>query len=187
MKVQFALIASPGYFGMESDQSEMASIRPDELPGLLNTCQTGGPSAWLRNGIGNSGAGSSGLTVPPAFGSSPGSPLGSQTGASGFPQEARLEKRTGFPLQPCSFPKTPRGPTETANKKSVFVIRADGSVVSGPGGLFSGGVKGTAMQPGDMVVVPEKVITVSRARQNTVQTAQILSAVALAVTAARTF
>jgi hypothetical protein len=43
------------------------------------------------------------------------------------------------------------------------------------------------MQPGDMVVVPEKVITVSRARQNTVQTAQILSAVALAVTAARTF
>jgi len=60
-------------------------------------------------------------------------------------------------------------------------------VVGGPGGLFSGGVKGTAMQPGDMVVVPEKVITVSRAWQNTVQTAQILSAVALAVTAARTF
>jgi protein involved in polysaccharide export with SLBB domain len=79
------------------------------------------------------------------------------------------------------------GPTETANKKGAFVIRADGSVVGGPGGLFSGGVKGTAMQPGDMVVVPEKVITVSRVWQNTVQTAQILSAVALAVTAARTF
>jgi len=112
---------------------------------------------------------------------------GSQTGASGFPQEARLENRTGFLLQPHSFPKTPRGPTETANKKGVFVIRADGSVIGGPGGLFSGGVKGTAMQPGDMVVVPEKVITVSRGWQNTVQTAQILSAVALAVTAARTF
>lgn len=79
------------------------------------------------------------------------------------------------------------GPTETANKKGVFVIRADGSVVGGPGGLFSGGVKSAAMQPGDMVVVPEKVITVSRAWANTVQTAQILSAVALAVTAARSF
>jgi protein involved in polysaccharide export with SLBB domain len=79
------------------------------------------------------------------------------------------------------------GPTETANKKGVFVIRADGSVVGGPGGLFAGGVGSAAMQPGDMVVVPEKVISVSRAWTNTVQTAQILSAIALAVGAARSF
>jgi protein involved in polysaccharide export with SLBB domain len=79
------------------------------------------------------------------------------------------------------------GPTETANKKGVFVIRADGSVVGGAGGLFSGGVENTAMRPGDMVVVPEKVITISRAWQNTVQTAQILSAVAIAIGAARSF
>jgi hypothetical protein len=38
-----------------------------------------------------------------------------------------------------------------------------------------------------MVVVPEKVITISRAWTNTVQTAQILSAVAIAVSAARNF
>jgi protein involved in polysaccharide export with SLBB domain len=79
------------------------------------------------------------------------------------------------------------GPTETANKKGVFVIRADGSVVGGSGGLFSGGVKSSAMQPGDMIVVPEKVISISRAWTNTVQTAQVLSAVALAVEAARSF
>lgn len=79
------------------------------------------------------------------------------------------------------------GPTQTANKKGAFVIRADGSVVSGSGGLFTGGVEATAMQPGDMVVVPEKVIAVSRAWQNTVQTAQIFSAVAIAVEAARSF
>jgi protein involved in polysaccharide export with SLBB domain len=79
------------------------------------------------------------------------------------------------------------GPTEMANKKGLFVIRADGSVVGGPGGLFSGGAKTAAMQPGDMVVVPEKVITVSRAWTNTIQTAQILSAVALAVSAGRSF
>jgi hypothetical protein len=67
------------------------------------------------------------------------------------------------------------------------VIRADGSVAGGTGGLFSGGVQGTVMQPGDMVVVPEKVISVSHAWTNTVNTAQVLSAVAIAVEAARSF
>jgi protein involved in polysaccharide export with SLBB domain len=79
------------------------------------------------------------------------------------------------------------GPTQTANKKGAFVVRADGSVAGGLGGLFSGGVETTAMQPGDMVVVPEKIISVSRTWQNTAQTAQILSAVAIAVEAARSF
>jgi len=79
------------------------------------------------------------------------------------------------------------GATETANKRGVFVIRADGSVVGGSGGLFSGGVGSAAMLPGDMIVVPEKVISVSRVWANTVQTAQILSAVAIAVEAARSF
>jgi polysaccharide export outer membrane protein len=79
------------------------------------------------------------------------------------------------------------GPTETASKKGIFVVRADGSVAGGSGGLFSGGVRSAAMQPGDMVVVPEKVISVSRTWTNTVQTAQIFSAVALAVEAARSF
>jgi len=55
------------------------------------------------------------------------------------------------------------------------------------GGLFSGGVETAAMLPGDMVVVPEKIISVSRTWQNTAQTAQVLSAVALAVEAARSF
>ncbi len=79
------------------------------------------------------------------------------------------------------------GPTELANKKAVFVVRADGSVVGGPGGLFSGGVKSAELQPGDMVVVPEKTFSVSRKFQNTVQVAQILTAVTLAVSAARSF
>ncbi|MGA8153335.1 MAG: SLBB domain-containing protein [Terriglobales bacterium] len=79
------------------------------------------------------------------------------------------------------------GPTETANKKGVFVIRADGSVAGGSGGLFSGGAEAAEMRPGDIVVVPEKVITISRAWTNTFQTAQILSAVAIAVSAAKSF
>ena len=79
------------------------------------------------------------------------------------------------------------GPTGTANKKGAFVIRADGSVIGGHNGLFSGGLNSGALLPGDMVVVPEKVITISRAWTNTVQTAQILSAVAIAISAARNF
>jgi protein involved in polysaccharide export with SLBB domain len=79
------------------------------------------------------------------------------------------------------------GPTGTANKKGVFVIRADGSVAGGPGGLFSGGAESASMQPGDMVVVPEKIFTISRAWQNTATAAQIVTAVAIAASYAKNF
>jgi protein involved in polysaccharide export with SLBB domain len=79
------------------------------------------------------------------------------------------------------------GPTGTANKRGVFVIRGDGSVAGGPGGLFGGGAESVAMQPGDMVVVPEKIFTVSRAWQNTATAVQIVSAIAISASYARTF
>jgi protein involved in polysaccharide export with SLBB domain len=85
------------------------------------------------------------------------------------------------------FLKQAGGPTNVADKKATFVIRADGSVVGGSGGLFTGGVESAAMQPGDMVVVPQKIYAVSRKWQNTVQVAQVLSAVAIAVSAAHSF
>ncbi|MBZ5570409.1 MAG: SLBB domain-containing protein [Acidobacteriia bacterium] len=76
------------------------------------------------------------------------------------------------------------GPTQLANKKGVFVVRGDGSVVGGPGGLFSGGVEKAELQPGDMVVVPEKTFSVSRKFQNTVQAAQIFAAIGVAAQSA---
>jgi polysaccharide biosynthesis/export protein len=79
------------------------------------------------------------------------------------------------------------GPTNMADKKAVFAIRADGSVIGGSGGILSGGVKSSVLQPGDMVVVPQRVYAVSRKWQNTVQVAQVLSAVAIAVGAAHSF
>lgn len=50
------------------------------------------------------------------------------------------------------------GPTQLADKKSIFVVRADGSIVGGGSsdGLFSGSPLSAALRPGDMVVVPEK-------------------------------
>ncbi len=110
---------SQGYFGMDSDQSEMASIQPDELPSLLSASQTGGLSTFSQKGMGASDAGASGLTTPrglgsplgSSLGSSIGSLLGSQNGAPGLSQQARLEDQNRFPLQQYSFPKPPQQPT----------------------------------------------------------------------------
>jgi protein involved in polysaccharide export with SLBB domain len=51
------------------------------------------------------------------------------------------------------------GPTNLANKKTIFVIRADGSVSGSRGSsLFSGSALGESLEPGDTVVVPEKAL-----------------------------
>lgn len=51
------------------------------------------------------------------------------------------------------------GPTNLANKKAIFVIRADGSVIGAHGAsLFLGSALGQSLQPGDTVVVPEKAL-----------------------------
>ncbi len=50
------------------------------------------------------------------------------------------------------------GPTETADLDALFVLRADGSIVSRfSRGWLRGGVDGLQLAPGDMVVIPEKV------------------------------
>lgn len=74
------------------------------------------------------------------------------------------------------------GPTALANKKGIYVIRANGSVVSSGGASdwFSGGVLDTKMQPGDILVVPEKFVTGSSAWKTTLETAQFLTSLALA-------
>ena len=72
------------------------------------------------------------------------------------------------------------GPTTMANRKDAFVIRADGSVAGGPGGIFSGGIESAEMRPGDMVVVPEKVYSFSTKFKSSLAVAQILSSIGTA-------
>jgi len=50
------------------------------------------------------------------------------------------------------------GPTAVANKKAIFVIRADGSVIGTKESLWSGHSLNAVLQPGDTVIVPEKAI-----------------------------
>lgn len=79
------------------------------------------------------------------------------------------------------------GPTNTANKKAVFVIRADGSVAGGSGGLFSGGVDHVALHPGDLVMVPEKAFSGTTKWKTTLESAQLAYAVGIAIQVARSF
>jgi polysaccharide biosynthesis/export protein len=69
------------------------------------------------------------------------------------------------------------GPTTLANKKDIFVIRADGSVIGGKRSLFVGDSLSAALQPGDAVVVPEKAIGGGPNWQNLFTSAQIASSV----------
>ena len=50
------------------------------------------------------------------------------------------------------------GPTQLSNKKAMFVIRADGSVVGVKNNLIIGDSFNAVLLPGDTVVVPEKAI-----------------------------
>jgi len=74
-----------------------------------------------------------------------------------------------------------------ANKKAIIVIRADGSVAGGSGGMLSGGVTHAALQPGDLVMVPEKAFSGTTKWKTTLESAQLASAVGIAIQVARSF
>jgi len=76
------------------------------------------------------------------------------------------------------------GPTRDADDKHAFIIRADGSVVSrvSRSGVFGNTFDSTRMNPGDTVVVPEKVPRPSALR-NFVNYSQIFSQLALGAAA----
>jgi protein involved in polysaccharide export with SLBB domain len=78
------------------------------------------------------------------------------------------------------------GPTNSANKRAIFVIRADGSVVGGAG-LFTGGVERASLEPGDLVVVPEKAFSANSRWKSVLEGAQLAYAVGIAISVARSF
>ena len=76
------------------------------------------------------------------------------------------------------------GMTQLANKKAVFVIRADGSVLAAKNnsGFWSGDPLSTSLRPGDSIVVPEVAPRIgSRNWQNLFQAGQLAASAALAV------
>jgi protein involved in polysaccharide export with SLBB domain len=79
------------------------------------------------------------------------------------------------------------GPTHAANKKGIFVIRANGSVIGTSGGMWSGSVLSSELRPGDMIVVPEKALGGGATWRNILQASQLVSSVGIAVQVARGF
>jgi protein involved in polysaccharide export with SLBB domain len=70
------------------------------------------------------------------------------------------------------------GATNMANKRATFVIRANGTVVGRHGSFWvSGDGLNVPLQPGDMVVVPEKALGGPPIWKTLFQNAQILSSI----------
>jgi protein involved in polysaccharide export with SLBB domain len=76
------------------------------------------------------------------------------------------------------------GATSLANKKAIFILRASGEVTSGTSSIWSGGVLTSVIQPGDVIVVPEKVALGGSGWKNIIAIAQVAQAAALAAAVA---
>lgn len=73
------------------------------------------------------------------------------------------------------------GPTPIANKKAIFVIRADGSVIGARESLWSGPSLSAALRPGDTVVVPEKAYAGPKNWANLFTAVQVTASITTAI------
>ncbi|MGH9737985.1 MAG: SLBB domain-containing protein [Candidatus Acidiferrales bacterium] len=69
------------------------------------------------------------------------------------------------------------GPTTIADKKAIFVIRADGSVIGEKKTLWIGDSLNAVLEPGDTVVAPEKAIGGGPNWQNIFTSAELASSI----------
>jgi len=79
------------------------------------------------------------------------------------------------------------GATQLGNKKAVFVVRANGSVVGGSlggPGWWGSDALGATLYPGDTIVVPERLLMGGSKLTELVQSAEIIASVALSVSVA---
>jgi len=76
------------------------------------------------------------------------------------------------------------GLTQLADKKGIFVVRADGSVISAKSqsGWWAGDPLSATLRPGDTVMVPEKALNIGNKNWTALlQAAQVASSIALTV------
>jgi len=156
-------------------QQAIASLRNQPAPGRLVINITSNIADWENTPADIPLRGGDVITVPkePNF-------------VLSYGQVFNANAITFRPGKPASwYLRQAGGPTQLANKKGIYIIRANGSVVSssGPSDWFSGGVLNTKMQPGDVLVVPEKFVSGSSAWKTTLETAQFLASLAIAAAA----
>jgi protein involved in polysaccharide export with SLBB domain len=72
------------------------------------------------------------------------------------------------------------GTNDVANRKEIFVVRANGTVIGRRSGeWFGANVLATRMEPGDVIVIPQKIIGGSLFWRNLLTVAQLSSSIAL--------
>ncbi len=105
--------------------------------------------------------------------------------------EGAVYNQTGIAFRPGKsadwYLQQAGGPTTAADRKNIFIIRANGTVAGGPKGLFTGGALQSSMQPGDMIMVPSKAFGGGVKWKEVLQVSQLVSAVGIAVQVARGF
>jgi protein involved in polysaccharide export with SLBB domain len=79
------------------------------------------------------------------------------------------------------------GVASGGDKRSIYVIRADGSVVAHEKSWISNDVLSIRMRPGDTIIVPEKIVTGSEIFKDIIAAAQAFATIALAAAAAGVF
>jgi protein involved in polysaccharide export with SLBB domain len=75
------------------------------------------------------------------------------------------------------------GPTEIGNRKEIFVIRASGEVIGRRSGAWHDEVLSTRLNPGDTVVVPQKIVGSSHVWRALLGTAQMAASIAITTAA----
>jgi protein involved in polysaccharide export with SLBB domain len=75
------------------------------------------------------------------------------------------------------------GPTEIANRKEIFVIRASGEVIGRRSGAWHDDVLSTKLNAGDTVVVPQKIVGSSHVWRALLGTAQMAASIAITTAA----
>jgi protein involved in polysaccharide export with SLBB domain len=73
------------------------------------------------------------------------------------------------------------GATPYGSKKDIYVLRSNGAIIAHGNNWISGDFMGLRLQPGDSIIVPEKLIGGSQVWRDLIATAQIMSAAALPI------
>jgi len=79
------------------------------------------------------------------------------------------------------------GPTTMAEKKAIFVVRGNGAVVGGSGGMWGGSALSAELKPGDMVMVPEKAVGGTSKWKTTLEASQLVYSIGIAIQVAKSF
>jgi protein involved in polysaccharide export with SLBB domain len=86
-----------------------------------------------------------------------------------------------------AYLKQAGGPTRSADAKELYVIQASGRVIGRDSGRMFRSIQDVLVGPGDTIVVPDRIRVESQTWKNVLNTAQIISSLAITAAVVKTF